>query len=131
MKLSQRLFKDSHVGNGHEKIDEIGNHQKAYGAGMKTSIALREFNRSRDEINFNFHEMWFLIFILVIQCVGGSTSNDKKKAESEIKDEWDQNFRRSHDIISRVAQKTKRQNRGFLFLKLGANVYLAVDSWSR
>ncbi|CRK93387.1 CLUMA_CG006923, isoform A [Clunio marinus] len=28
-------------GNGHEKIDEIGNHQKAYGAGMETSIASR------------------------------------------------------------------------------------------
>lgn len=57
-------------GNGHEKIDEIGNHQKAYGAGMKTSIALREFNRSRDEINFNFSRnvvsCVVLFFFLVI-----------------------------------------------------------------
>lgn len=84
---------------------------------MKTSIALREFNRSRDEINFNFHEMWFLALcyfvFLVIQCVGGSTSNDKKKTENEIKDEWDRNFRRSHDIISSVAQKTNDRIEAF------------------
>lgn len=46
--------KKKEKGNGHEKIDEIGYHQKAYGAGMKTSIGSREFNRSKDEINFNF-----------------------------------------------------------------------------
>lgn len=46
-------------GNGHEKIDEIGNHQKAYGAGMETSIASRVQPVEGDEINFNFREMWF------------------------------------------------------------------------
>lgn len=41
---------------------------------MKTSIAFlaSSTGRDRDEINFNFQEMWFLIFGLSTRCFGRS-----------------------------------------------------------
>lgn len=55
-------------GNGHEKIDEIGNHQKGHTARERENINRLasstgcESSEERDEIKVNFKEMWFLIF---------------------------------------------------------------------
>jgi hypothetical protein len=65
MKNEKRWRRRRKKGNGHEKIDEIGNQQEGIRRGNENinrlrSPALQSSTGYRDEIKVNFKEMWFL-----------------------------------------------------------------------
>ena len=88
------MAKEKKKGNGHEKIDEIGNQQEGIRRGNENINrlllpALQSSTGYRDEIKVNFKEMWFLelwtrFFGSVIRLLLRVSAKKSRRTDAEM-----------------------------------------------